>query len=156
MAGGVFGATVATTVRGALLVSVPASPPLTVMTNMVAAAAAQGVTIPHLIGPNTAHKYHPETKLALASKVDAAAEAGAPEAPEEVRLSTFTLRYNLMDWVEITGLKQHWEPAVVRAKHAGKGGDPKFINKTDKCLIAFRPNGRKCYNKSAVRLALAG
>jgi hypothetical protein len=33
---------------------------------------------------------------------------------------------------------------------------PKFINKTDKCLISFRPNGRKCYNASAVRLALAG
>ena len=33
---------------------------------------------------------------------------------------------------------------------------PKFINKTDKCLISFRRNGQKCYNKSAVRLALAG
>ncbi len=33
---------------------------------------------------------------------------------------------------------------------------PKFINKIDKCLISFRPNGQKCYNKSAVRLALAG
>ena len=33
---------------------------------------------------------------------------------------------------------------------------PKFINKTDKRLISFRPNGQKCYNKSAVRLALAG
>ena len=88
---------------------------------MVAAAAAEGVAIPHLIGPNTGHKYHPETKLALAAKVDAAADAGAPEAPEEVRLSTFTLRYNRMDWAEITGLKQHWEQAVVRAKRAGKG-----------------------------------
>ena len=33
---------------------------------------------------------------------------------------------------------------------------PKFISKIDKCLISFRPNGQKCYNKSAVRLALAG
>jgi hypothetical protein len=88
---------------------------------MVAAAAAEGVTIPHFIGPKTAHKYHPETKLALAAKVDAAAEAGAPEAPEEVRLSTFTLRYNRMDWVEITGLQNHWEQSSVRAKHVGKG-----------------------------------
>lgn len=33
---------------------------------------------------------------------------------------------------------------------------PKFINKIDKCLISFRPNGRKCYNTSVVRLVLAG
>jgi hypothetical protein len=89
---------------------------------MVAAAAAEGVTIPHLIGPNVGHKYHPETKLALAAKVDAAAEAGSPEAPEEVRLTTFTLRYNRLDWVEVTGLQQHWQRASVNAKHAAKGG----------------------------------
>ena len=88
---------------------------------MVAAAATEGITIPHLIGPNIGHKYHPETKLALAAKVDAAAEAGAPLTPEEVRLTTFTLRYNRMDWVEITGLQQHWEQASVKAKHSGKG-----------------------------------
>jgi hypothetical protein len=33
---------------------------------------------------------------------------------------------------------------------------PKFDSKTDKRLISFRPNGQKCYNASAVRLALAG
>jgi hypothetical protein len=88
---------------------------------MVAAAEAEGITIPHLIGPNTGHKYHPETKLALAAKVDVAAEKGAPEAPEDVRLATFTLRYNRMDWVEITGLEKHWEQAHVRARHSGKG-----------------------------------
>lgn len=35
-------------------------------------------------------------------------------------------------------------------------GYPKFIDKIDKCLISFRPNGRKCYNTSVVRLVLAG
>jgi transposase len=37
-----------------------------------------------------------------------------------------------------------------------KGGGPKFDSKTDKRVISFRPNGQKCYNNSAVRLALAG
>jgi hypothetical protein len=88
---------------------------------MVAAAAAEGIIIPHLIGPNVGHKYHPETKLALAAKVDAAAEAGSPRAPEEVRLTTFTLRYNRMDWVEINALEQHWEQSSVKARHGGTG-----------------------------------
>jgi hypothetical protein len=35
-------------------------------------------------------------------------------------------------------------------------GAPKFDSKTDKRVISFRPNGQKCYNNSAVRLALAG
>ena len=33
---------------------------------------------------------------------------------------------------------------------------PKFDSKTDKRMISFRPNGRKCYNESAVRLAFGG
>ena len=88
---------------------------------MVAAASAKGVTIPHFIGPNTPHKYHPETKLQVADKVDAAALAGSPAAPESVHLTTFTLRYNAMDWVEITSLEKHWEESTVTAKHKGPG-----------------------------------
>jgi hypothetical protein len=38
----------------------------------------------------------------------------------------------------------------------GEVNTPKFINKTDKHLISFRLDGQKCYNTSAVRLALAG
>ncbi|WP_372922813.1 hypothetical protein, partial [Roseovarius sp.] len=35
-------------------------------------------------------------------------------------------------------------------------GVPKFINKIDKYLSSFMPIGQKCYNTSAVRLALEG
>ncbi len=88
---------------------------------MVAAAAEQGITLTHLIGPGTAHKYQPDTKLEVAAKVDAAAFAGSPTAPEEVRLTTYTLRYHRMDWVEITALRAHWEESSVVAKHSGPG-----------------------------------
>ncbi len=88
---------------------------------MVQEAAREGITIPHLIGPKTGHKYHPETKVALAAKVDEAALAGSAQAPAQVSLTTFTLRYNRMDWVEITALQQHWEQASVRAKYRGSG-----------------------------------
>lgn len=88
---------------------------------MVEAVAAVGGHIPHLIGPNTGHKYHPETKLELIQKVDEAADKGRPTAPERVRLETYTLRYNTMDWVHVTGLDQHWEHATVDASHSGPG-----------------------------------
>ncbi len=88
---------------------------------MVAAAAAKGVTIPHFIGPNTGHKYHPETKLEVAAKVDEAALKGSPSSPERVHLTTFTLRYNRMDWVEINALEKHWEESTFTASHTGPG-----------------------------------
>lgn len=83
---------------------------------MVEAAAARGITIPHFIGPNTPHKYHPETKIQVAESVDKAAIAGMPKDPETVRLTTFTLRYNTMDWVKIGALEKHWEESTVTAK----------------------------------------
>ncbi|MEY5027063.1 MAG: hypothetical protein RLZZ244_2591 [Verrucomicrobiota bacterium] len=86
---------------------------------MVSAAAAKGIPIPHLIGPGTGHRYHPETKKEVAALVDAAAKAGSPEAPERVVLATYTLRYNRMDWVEILGLERHWEEARVEARKSG-------------------------------------
>jgi len=88
---------------------------------MVEALAKVGAEIPHLIGPNTAHKYHPETKLKLIELVDAAAEKGRPLAPENVRLQTYTLRYNTMDWVRINELTRHWEHASVEASKKGPG-----------------------------------
>lgn len=88
---------------------------------MINAASAAGFSIQHLIGPATGHKFHPETKLEVAAKVDAAAAAGSPVAPEKVSLTTFTLRYNRMDWVEITGLLKHWEESTVNAALAAPG-----------------------------------
>jgi hypothetical protein len=82
---------------------------------MVAAAAAAGITMPHLIGPGVGHKYHPETKLEVAKLVDVAANQGAPRNPKRVHLTTFTLRYNQMDWVRIDSLKKHWEESSVDA-----------------------------------------
>jgi hypothetical protein len=82
---------------------------------MIKAAADAGITIPHLIGPQTGHKYHPETRVEVAKLVDAAAWKGSPEKPRRVHLTTFTLRYNRMDWVEITGLEHHWEKSSITA-----------------------------------------
>ena len=46
--------------------------------------------------------------------------------------------------------------ATQRFAKLGLAVEPKFINKTDKCLISFRPNGQKCYNMGAIKWVLAG
>lgn len=83
---------------------------------MVRSAAEAGITIPHLIGPQTGHKFHPETRAEVGKLVDEAAWKGSPAKPRKVHLTTFTLRYNTMDWVEVTALKQHWEKSSVTAE----------------------------------------
>ena len=85
---------------------------------MEQAMAAEGLKLERLIGPQTAHKYHPEALKELKTRVDELAAKGRDEVPKEVRLTTYTLQYPRAAWVEIEGLEHHWERADVRATTA--------------------------------------
>ena len=78
---------------------------------MVQAASAEGLEIPHLIGPQTAHKYHPETRRELTSRLEALLERGRDPLPREVRATTYTLRYPGESWLRFEGLARHWDRA---------------------------------------------
>jgi pimeloyl-ACP methyl ester carboxylesterase len=78
--------------------------------------AAEGLTLLHLIGPQTAHKYHPETRNEIAAQLDKLVARGRDPMPAEVHLTTYTLQYPRVAWVEIQGLARHWERADVRAR----------------------------------------
>lgn len=82
---------------------------------MVAAAAARGFEIPHVIGPQTAHKIHPDAKAEIEAFVAGAAEQGRPAAPREIDFTTYTLCYPTHTWLTINGLGEHWREARVRA-----------------------------------------
>ena len=86
---------------------------------MVASLKALGVEVPHLIGPNTGHKYHPETKETLNRLVDEAAQRGRPKASTSLRFETYTLRYASIDWLRLDALAHHWEHASVEAAYKG-------------------------------------
>jgi len=78
---------------------------------MVQAAAKEGLEIPHLVGPQTAHKYHPETRRELTARLEALLERGRDPLPRELRLTTYTLRYPGESWLRFEGLARHWERA---------------------------------------------
>jgi hypothetical protein len=79
---------------------------------MIRYAEKEGVTIPHIIGPQTAHKYHPESKPKIEEFVTAAATKGRPaESPEQLRFVTYSLIYPEMRSVRITGMSKQWERA---------------------------------------------
>ena len=83
------------------------------------AMTAEGLSLEHLVGPNTGHKYEPETKKKLDARLAELAAAGRELVPKKVRFTTYTLRYPRMEWITLTGLEQHWERARIEASITG-------------------------------------
>ena len=82
---------------------------------MSTAMAREGLDLVHIIGPKTAHSYHPDAKVEINKRIDAIVERGSQAVPPRVRFVTWTLKYNRMNWVVVDGLEQHWEKAFVDA-----------------------------------------
>ncbi len=82
---------------------------------MEAAMAKEGLKLERFIGPQTAHKYHDATKVALTQRLEELIARGRDPLPREVWLQTYTLRYPEAAWVRIEGLGKHWELAEVKA-----------------------------------------
>lgn len=72
-----------------------------------------GIDMVHIIGPDTAHKIHPASKIEIESRMNSLAEVATDAVPKKIDFTTVTLRYHKMHWVDIRGLQQHWKPAHV-------------------------------------------
>lgn len=83
---------------------------------MEIAMKGEGLTLERLIGPQTAHKYHPETLKTLNARMDTLIAQGREALPKEIRFTTYSLRYPSSAWIRIEGLGRHWERADVRAR----------------------------------------
>jgi hypothetical protein len=88
---------------------------------MEEAMAGEGLKLERFIGLQTAHKYEPETKKKLVARIDELVTKGRPAMPPKVRFTTYTLRYNKMDWIEVDALEKHWERADVNAELVDEG-----------------------------------
>lgn len=78
---------------------------------MEKALLPEGMTLKHVIGPGTPHRYHPDSKIEIANILDAIAEKGRDPYPRKLRFTTFTLAYNEMKWVTIDAMDEHWRRA---------------------------------------------
>jgi hypothetical protein len=87
-----------------------------------------GKTLIHLVGPDTGHKYHPETlKQALALVKEAVVE-GRPKDQPTLSFQTRTLRYNRLFWLEALGLEEHWKDSRIDAEAKGGTVELKTVN----------------------------
>jgi hypothetical protein len=85
---------------------------------MAKALAAEGIVLAQVIGPQTAHRYHPQSKEEINQRIDSIVAHGRDPVPKQVRFTTWTLRYNQMLWVTVDALGQHWRRARVNAEIA--------------------------------------
>ncbi len=83
---------------------------------MAEAMKKEGLNLTHLIGPKTGHKFHPETKIEIDKLIDQFALKRRDPVPDQLRFTTFTLRYNRMKWIEVDGLEEHWSRARIEAQ----------------------------------------
>ncbi|MFN7919182.1 MAG: prolyl oligopeptidase family serine peptidase [Bryobacteraceae bacterium] len=78
--------------------------------------AKEGMTLRHIIGPGTPHRYHPDSKVKIDEIVDALAAKGREAYPRKIRFTTYTLAYDRMKWVRVDAMAHHWERAHVEAE----------------------------------------
>jgi hypothetical protein len=76
----------------------------------------EGLDLLHLIGPQTAHKIHPDSLVEIETRLADITANGRDRAPRNLNFTTFTLRYNTTHWITVDGLQQHWKRARVDAQ----------------------------------------
>ena len=74
---------------------------------MAAAMKDEGLTLEHIIGPKTGHSYEPGARQQLQDRLDQLAAKGRHPSPNEIRFTTWTLKYNSMFWLTLDGLDRH-------------------------------------------------
>jgi hypothetical protein len=80
-----------------------------------------GLSLKHVIGPQTEHRYHPDSKVIIEGLLNDIVARGRDPYPRRLRFTTYTLRYNRMRWLVIDALDRHWEKARIEAEVNGRG-----------------------------------
>jgi dienelactone hydrolase len=106
---------------------------------MAKALEKEGIRLVHIIGPQTAHRYHPAAKEEINRRIDRLAQQGRERTPQSIKFTTWTLRYNRMAWVQIDGMHQHWEKATVTAEFSDPEGPVLNTQNVDALTLTFGP-----------------
>lgn len=93
-----------------------------------------GLTLPRVTGPDTGHWYHNDSKPIIEKFVTDAARKGRNRNPEQVRFTTWTLRYNTLYWVTIHRLAEHYSESLVDATRTANNAQ---VNIKTKGVMSF-------------------
>ena len=79
--------------------------------------ATLGVPIPLLVGPETAHKFHPDSLLKFMSFLAAHTCIGRPAFPQpnQLKFTTYSVKYNRCEWLTVEEQIRPYEQSIVTA-----------------------------------------
>ncbi|HEY1082609.1 MAG TPA: hypothetical protein VGE29_10125, partial [Prosthecobacter sp.] len=80
----------------------------------------ENIDMVHIIGPQTAHKIHPDSLVEIERRLADITAVGRNRTPREIHFTTWFLRYNKMHWIQLDELGESWTRARVDAKIAGE------------------------------------
>ena len=124
---------------------------------MEKALKAEGMELTHIIGPKTGHSYHPEALKEVARRIDAIAQQGRNPAPDRIRFTTWTLRYNECLWLTLDGMEKHWERARVDAAlHRGSGAIQATTKNVSALTFSFGPGLCPLDSTKPIKVSLDG
>lgn len=96
-----------------------------------------GLNMLHIIGPQTAHKIHPDSLIEIEQRLAAITAQGRDRAPKEVHFTTMTLRYNQSKWITVDGMEEQWEKSRIDAFITGDNSIKLQTNKVTALTVNF-------------------
>jgi pimeloyl-ACP methyl ester carboxylesterase len=123
---------------------------------MAAACVRDGVPLRRVLGLNTGHNYEKTARAEIEAWMRPIVVAGRPQSHNEVRYSTFGLRYDRCEWVRLDRLDEHWKRADIHARVES----PEFIRINTANVSAFTIEAAKLGSALAknqpIRLSIDG
>jgi hypothetical protein len=124
---------------------------------MARAMAREGLELVHIIGPKMGHSYDLGSKKEINRRIDSIVARGRDSVPAHIRFTTWTLKYNRMNWVIVDGLEQHWERAFVDAELGLSDNSVRLTTRNVSAVtLSFDPGTCPLDNTRAPRVFLDG
>jgi len=93
-----------------------------------------GMELTHIIGPKTGHSYEKNAKVELNKQIDAIVSKGLPKERNEIKFTTYTLRYNQCGWLTIHSLEKQWQPGLIEVSKNTKLQSAEITTKGVTCF----------------------
>ena len=94
----------------------------------------ENLELTHIIGPGMGHKYDSASIEIINDQVQRWASKPIDPYPNEIRFTTYTLRYNKMLWLTVDALDEHWKRSDVTIEVVGED----LLDIKTKNIQAFR------------------
>ena len=123
---------------------------------MERAMEREGLRLCRIVGPNTGHKYHPDSKVEINRIIDAIASRGRDPYPRKIRFTTWTLAYNKMKWLVVDRLERHWDRARLDAEVTNDHAVDVVSTNVAAFTIDMSPGGCPLDNTRRIELTVDG